>query len=143
MHGKAADGMRSNPDTRSHPKHDDVAHPSNDTFRSTPRRGLAVAIGAACLALAPLPAAAAQRPVATAGQAYEVRKAMSTTQQTRNPARDGNIAIREEFDAAVAQNTAAALELFILRHPDHPLAAEARLRLDALTARADEPKSGN
>jgi len=45
------------------------------------------------------------------------------------PARDGNIAIREEFDAAVAAGTPAALELFIRRHPGHPLAALAAARL--------------
>lgn len=49
-----------------------------------------------------------------------------------NTARDGNVAIREEFDAAVAANTAAAYRLFIDRHPDHPLAADARRRLLAL-----------
>lgn len=41
-------------------------------------------------------------------------------------ARDGGIAIREEFEAAT---TAASLRLFIERHPGHPLAAEARKRL--------------
>ncbi|EPX85321.1 hypothetical protein Salmuc_02700 [Salipiger mucosus DSM 16094] len=49
-----------------------------------------------------------------------------------NTARDGNIAIREEFDAALEAGTADALELFIRRHPDHPLAAEARRRLTAV-----------
>ena len=37
------------------------------------------------------------------------------------PARDGNIAIQEEFDAAMLANSFAAWELFIRRHPDHPL----------------------
>jgi hypothetical protein len=48
------------------------------------------------------------------------------------PARDGNIAIREEFDAAVRQNSIDAFELFVLRHPDHPLAKEARQRIAQL-----------
>jgi hypothetical protein len=42
------------------------------------------------------------------------------------PARDGNIAIQEELDAARRAGTAAAYDLFIARHPQHPLAATAR-----------------
>lgn len=49
-----------------------------------------------------------------------------------NTARDGNIAIREEFDLAVQVNTTDALQLFILRHPGHPLAEEASERLRKL-----------
>lgn len=41
-------------------------------------------------------------------------------------ARDGNIAIREELDAARAAGSIAAYDLFIARHPDHPLARTAR-----------------
>lgn len=37
------------------------------------------------------------------------------------PARDGNIAIQEEFDAALLANSFAAWELFIRRNPDSPL----------------------
>lgn len=48
------------------------------------------------------------------------------------PARDGNIAIREEFDMAVEQATAEAYDLFIQRHPNHPLTVEARRKLDIL-----------
>ncbi len=40
--------------------------------------------------------------------------------------RDGNIAIREEFDAAMQSQGIEALELFIKRHPDHTLAERAR-----------------
>ena len=44
-------------------------------------------------------------------------------------ARDGSIAIREEFDAARAKNTLAAWDLYIARHPASPLIPEAmRLR---------------
>lgn len=50
-------------------------------------------------------------------------------------ARDGDVAIREEFDTAARAGTAAALELFIQRHPDHPLVPEARARLAALAGR--------
>ncbi len=42
------------------------------------------------------------------------------------PARDGNIAIAEELCAARAKGTVAAYDLFIARHPQHPLAAAAR-----------------
>lgn len=41
-------------------------------------------------------------------------------------ARDPNIAVREELDAARAKRTLAAYDLFIARHPDHPLALVAR-----------------
>ena len=49
--------------------------------------------------------------------------------------RDGNIAVREEFDAAIRAGKAEALELFIARHSGHPLAVEARARLAALRTR--------
>ena len=42
------------------------------------------------------------------------------------PARDGNIAIQEELDAARRARTVAAYDLFIARHPGHPLEAVAR-----------------
>lgn len=48
------------------------------------------------------------------------------------PARDGNVAIREEYDAARRTGTAAALEIFVARHPDHPLTVKARTRLARL-----------
>jgi hypothetical protein len=49
------------------------------------------------------------------------------------PARDGNIAIREELDAARRAQTLAAYDLFIARHPQHaliPVAREERHRLE-------------
>lgn len=42
------------------------------------------------------------------------------------PARDGDIAIVEELCAARKAGTAAAFDLFIARHPKHPLAEQAR-----------------
>lgn len=42
------------------------------------------------------------------------------------PARDGNIAIREELCFARQAATLEAYDRFILRHPTHPLAATAR-----------------
>lgn len=47
-------------------------------------------------------------------------------------ARDGDIAIREEFQAATS---AEALRLFVERHPGHPLADEARARLRTINPR--------
>jgi len=46
------------------------------------------------------------------------------------PARDGDVAIRQEFDAAARANTVAAWDLFIARHPGHALikAAQAERR---------------
>jgi hypothetical protein len=43
-------------------------------------------------------------------------------------ARDPKIAVAEEFELARKRGTTEALDLFILRHPDDPLAEEA-LRL--------------
>jgi hypothetical protein len=48
--------------------------------------------------------------------------------------RDGNVAIREELDAARRVRTRAAYDLFLARHPDHPLAATARQERAAITA---------
>lgn len=42
------------------------------------------------------------------------------------PARDGNIAIQEELCAARKAGTVAAYDLFIARHPGHPLEPVAR-----------------
>lgn len=41
-------------------------------------------------------------------------------------ARDGNVAIQQELDAARKAATVEAYDLFIARHPGHPLAAVAR-----------------
>ncbi len=48
------------------------------------------------------------------------------------PARDGDIAIRQELDAARKAATLAAYDLFIARHPDHALAREARREREQL-----------
>lgn len=48
------------------------------------------------------------------------------------PARDGNVAIQQELCAARKAGTVAAYDLFIARHPGHPLervAREERARL--------------
>src|SRR5450755_2695784 len=43
-------------------------------------------------------------------------------QETTPPARDPKIAIEEEYQIARQRGTVQALELFIARHPDDPLA---------------------
>ena len=53
--------------------------------------------------------------------------------------RDGNIAIRNELEAARRAGTVAAYDLFIARHPRHPLAEVARREQAELLRR--EPKS--
>lgn len=50
------------------------------------------------------------------------------------PPRDPDVAVREEYDLAVAAGTIAALDLFIRRHGDHPLADLARRERDRLAA---------
>jgi hypothetical protein len=52
------------------------------------------------------------------------------------PARDGNIAIAEELCAARKAGTLAAYDLFIARHPAHPLADAARKERGELLARS-------
>lgn len=52
-----------------------------------------------------------------------------------NTARDGQIAIHEEYNVAIAKNTVASYEQFIARHPDNVLTVQARARLNALTKR--------
>ena len=51
------------------------------------------------------------------------------------PARDGNVAIREELETARRAQTVAAYDLFIARHPRHPLNAVARREREALLAK--------
>ena len=50
------------------------------------------------------------------------------------PARDGNLAIIEEFVYLERQNTIEAMELFIARHPDHPLVEKAQQVIRRLEA---------
>ena len=50
-------------------------------------------------------------------------------------ARDGAIAVREEFDAARAKGSVEAWDLFIARHPESPLLAEAARLRDMARAR--------
>jgi hypothetical protein len=52
--------------------------------------------------------------------------------RTTPPARDPKAAVEEEYQMARRQGTAQALELFIARHPDDPLAEKARADLRRL-----------
>jgi hypothetical protein len=54
---------------------------------------------------------------------------------TSIPPRDGNIAIQEELDAARRAATLEAYDLFIARHPGHPLVRTARRERQLLTRR--------
>nr|WP_028137622.1 hypothetical protein [Bradyrhizobium japonicum] len=48
-------------------------------------------------------------------------------------ARDPAVAVAEEYEAAHRKGTREALELFIARHPDDPLAEQARVELKRLS----------
>lgn len=61
--------------------------------------------------------------------AADEAKANRTTPPARNP----GVAVEEEYQLALRQGTAAALELFIARHPDSPLAEKARADLRRLS----------
>jgi hypothetical protein len=50
--------------------------------------------------------------------------------------RDGDVAVREELDAARRAGTLAAYDLFLGRHPRHRLAATARRERARIAARA-------
>jgi hypothetical protein len=50
------------------------------------------------------------------------------------PARDPQIAVQEEFDAAARAGTLEAWDLFLARHPDNPLADRARAARAAIVA---------
>ena len=52
--------------------------------------------------------------------------------RTTPPARDPQLAVQEEYQLALQRGTAQALELFIARHPDSPLAEKARADLAAI-----------
>jgi hypothetical protein len=57
----------------------------------------------------------------------------SLRDSTTPPARDPKIAVEEEYQMARRQGTAQALELFIARHADDPLAEKARADLRRLS----------
>jgi hypothetical protein len=72
---------------------------------------------------------AVQRPGACSGG----RAAIGDEGHSANaPARDGNVAIRGELETARLVRTVATCDLFIARHPRHPLNAVARREREAL-----------
>jgi hypothetical protein len=52
--------------------------------------------------------------------------------RTTPPARNPQLAVEEEYQLARQRGTAQALELFLARHPDSPLAEKARADLAAM-----------
>lgn len=56
-------------------------------------------------------------------------KPPASPERTMPPARNGQIAVEEEYEIARRRGTAAALELFIARHPESALAERARAEL--------------
>lgn len=77
---------------------------------------------------AQLGAGTAQHPAATPPAAI----AQAPHSPDRPGAQDGDAAIREELDAARREGTREAYDLFVARHPDHPLAAAARAERERL-----------
>ncbi|WP_311735315.1 hypothetical protein [Bradyrhizobium yuanmingense] len=67
----------------------------------------------------------------------EKAKANDSSKRGRAPsmpmARDPAAAVAEEYEAARRKGTREALELFIARHGDDPLAAQARAELKRLS----------
>lgn len=59
-------------------------------------------------------------------------KAPASPERTMPPARNGEIAVQEEYDIAQRGGTTEALELFIARHPDSVLADRARAELQRM-----------
>jgi hypothetical protein len=56
------------------------------------------------------------------------------------PARDGNIAVQEELEAARKARTVEAYELFLARHPRHPLSDTARHELERIQGTKTQDK---
>jgi hypothetical protein len=74
---------------------------------------------------------------ACAGEPHAVANEQPSGELPR--ARDGNIAIAQELDSARKADTVEAYDLFIARHPDHPLAEAARREREALLRRQRAP----
>ena len=70
-----------------------------------------------------------------AAGAVAVRKPHPGRSTDQPRPRDGNVAIRQELEAARRTGTLAAYDLFLARHGNHPLAGTARRERAALAAR--------
>jgi hypothetical protein len=74
--------------------------------------------------------ATAQEEITVTNDPITPRVSAPSPQITRPKPRDGDVAIREEFALAIVEGQVANLELFMRRHPDHPLADIARIILN-------------
>ena len=63
------------------------------------------------------------------GLFVEVKHKKSKDMTVGNTARPGDVAIKQEYDAAVTANSEKALALFIARHPNSKWTADAQKRL--------------
>lgn len=95
---------------------------------------IAVSFAAAC---GPTPApqnegVALPKGAAVSQSTQKEPKMSKPVSSTANTARNGQIAIKEEFDAAMQSGTKAALEFFIKRHPNSQWTPEARAKLRRL-----------
>jgi hypothetical protein len=73
-----------------------------------------------------------QKGAAMSGTANAGENRTAASQRTTPPARDPEIAVQEEYQMARRNGGAQALELFIARHPDSPLADKARADLSSM-----------
>ncbi len=62
---------------------------------------------------------------------------------TLRPPRDGDVAVREELDAARRAGTLAAYDLFLARHPGHRLETAARREREEIERRNRKPEAPN
>jgi hypothetical protein len=93
------------------------------------------AIRIAALAAIALALGGAGHPDGDQGREQSVR----STDQPRP--RDGTVAIQQELHAARRSGTVAAYDLFIARHPEHPLLEVARRERLALLRSASRPQN--
>ncbi|QDF39314.1 hypothetical protein FJN17_18060 [Bradyrhizobium symbiodeficiens] len=98
-----------------------------------PRRSLPAGLFVALMALAGLD----HQPFGGLPVMVEKAKADDSGKAARAPtmpmARDPAVAVAEEYEAARRKGTREALELFIARHGDAPLAEQARAELKRLS----------
>jgi hypothetical protein len=69
-------------------------------------------------------------PLSNLAVANEMKK--DSRENITPPARDPKLAVEEEYQLALQRGTVQALQLFITRHPDDPLAEKARNDLQRL-----------
>jgi hypothetical protein len=97
------------------------------------RRLLLAGLPGALLGLADLDHLASKGVPAMTSKADADETGKATRAPSMPPARDPAIAVAEEYELARRKGTAEALELFIARHGDDPLAEKARAELRRLS----------